>query len=167
MTAAAVAALTVYDMCKAADRWMTIREVRLLEKRGGKSGALRRPGAAAGACRVPAGRPGRLLPAALGHRPLQPALRLLHAGVRRSALLPHGEILSFDEIEGILAAVAGPLGLRGIRVTGGEPLVRGGIVDLVRRLARLPGVEDLSMTTNGAAAAALRRRACAPPGCGA
>ena len=44
MTAAAVAALTVYDMCKAADRWMTIREVRLLEKRGGKSGPVLRPG---------------------------------------------------------------------------------------------------------------------------
>ena len=63
-------------------------------------------------------------------------------------MLPHREILSFDEIEGILDAVAGPLGLRGIRVTGGEPLVRGGIADLVRRLARLPGVDDLSMTTN-------------------
>ena len=44
MTAAAVAALTVYDMCKAVDRWMSIVEVRLLEKRGGKSGTLRRPG---------------------------------------------------------------------------------------------------------------------------
>ena len=44
MTAAAVAALTVYDMCKAVDRWMTIREVRLLEKRGGKSGEVYRPG---------------------------------------------------------------------------------------------------------------------------
>jgi len=44
MTAAAVAALTVYDMCKAADRWMTVREVRLLAKRGGASGDLRRPG---------------------------------------------------------------------------------------------------------------------------
>jgi len=42
--AASVAALTVYDMCKAVDRWMTIRQVRLLEKRGGKSGALRRHG---------------------------------------------------------------------------------------------------------------------------
>jgi cyclic pyranopterin phosphate synthase len=63
-------------------------------------------------------------------------------------LLPHAEILSFDEIEAILAAVAAPLGLRGIRVTGGEPLVRGGVVDLVRRLAALPGVEDLSLTTN-------------------
>jgi cyclic pyranopterin phosphate synthase len=68
------------------------------------------------------------------------------SGIR---LLPHAEILTYDEIEGILAAVAAPLGLRGIRVTGGEPLVRGGIVGLVRRLARLPGVEELSMTTNG------------------
>jgi len=67
------------------------------------------------------------------------------SGIR---ILPHEEILSFDEIEGILAAVAGPLGLLGIRVTGGEPLVRGGIVDLVRRLAGLSGVGDLSMTTN-------------------
>jgi cyclic pyranopterin phosphate synthase len=58
------------------------------------------------------------------------------SGVR---VLPHAEILTFDEIEAIIAAVAGPLGLSGIRVTGGEPLVRGGVVDLVRRLARLPG----------------------------
>jgi GTP 3',8-cyclase len=67
------------------------------------------------------------------------------SGIR---MLPHAEILAFDEIIGILDAVAGPLGLRGIRVTGGEPLVRGGIVDLVRRLALLSGVDDLSMTTN-------------------
>lgn len=40
MTAASVAALTVYDMCKAVDRWMTIDGVRLLEKSGGKSGHL-------------------------------------------------------------------------------------------------------------------------------
>ena len=44
MAAAAVAALTVYDMCKAVDRWMSVREVRLLEKSGGTSGTLRRPG---------------------------------------------------------------------------------------------------------------------------
>jgi cyclic pyranopterin phosphate synthase len=42
LTGAAVAALTIYDMCKAIDRWMTI-EVRLLEKEGGKSGRLVRP----------------------------------------------------------------------------------------------------------------------------
>jgi len=43
MTAAAVAALTVYDMLKAVDRAMTITDLRLLEKSGGKSGAWRRP----------------------------------------------------------------------------------------------------------------------------
>lgn len=43
MTAAATAALTVYDMAKAVDRWMRIGEIRLLEKSGGKSGHLLRP----------------------------------------------------------------------------------------------------------------------------
>ena len=44
MVAASTAALTVYDMCKAVDRWMTVSTVRLLSKEGGKSGPLRRPG---------------------------------------------------------------------------------------------------------------------------
>ena len=43
LTAAAVAALTVYDMCKAADRGIEITELRLLEKSGGKSGTYRAP----------------------------------------------------------------------------------------------------------------------------
>ncbi len=43
ITAAATAALTIYDMCKAVDRWMEITGVRLLEKSGGKSGHVRRP----------------------------------------------------------------------------------------------------------------------------
>ncbi len=46
LVAAAVAALTVYDMCKAADRGMTIDAVRLVHKRGGRSGVYRRPGEA-------------------------------------------------------------------------------------------------------------------------
>jgi len=44
MTAVSVAALTVYDMCKAVDRWISIGSVELLEKSGGKSGHLERPG---------------------------------------------------------------------------------------------------------------------------
>lgn len=43
LVAASTAALTVYDMCKAVDRWMTVEAVQLLEKRGGKSGDLLRP----------------------------------------------------------------------------------------------------------------------------
>lgn len=44
LVAASSAALTVYDMCKAVDRWMTIEAVELVEKRGGKSGDQLRPG---------------------------------------------------------------------------------------------------------------------------
>ena len=44
MTAAAVALLTIYDMCKGVDRGMVIGEVRLMEKRGGRSGTYRREG---------------------------------------------------------------------------------------------------------------------------
>ena len=43
LTAVAVAALTVIDMAKSADRWMTIEDVTLVEKQGGKSGTQRRP----------------------------------------------------------------------------------------------------------------------------
>ena len=55
--------------------------------------------------------------------------------------------LSFDEIERVVAAFA-RLGTSRFRLTGGEPLLRKNVVDLVRRLAALDGVEDLSMTTN-------------------
>jgi cyclic pyranopterin phosphate synthase len=43
ITAVSVAALTIYDMSKAIDRWMTIEEIKLVEKAGGKSGHLQRP----------------------------------------------------------------------------------------------------------------------------
>lgn len=55
--------------------------------------------------------------------------------------------LSFDEIERIIRAFA-QLGTRRIRITGGEPLVRPGISDLAARLAAVPGIEDLSLSTN-------------------
>ena len=55
--------------------------------------------------------------------------------------------LSFDEIERLIGAFA-RLGVSRIRMTGGEPLLRRGIADLSRRIARLPGVNDLSMSTN-------------------
>jgi cyclic pyranopterin phosphate synthase len=60
----------------------------------------------------------------------------------------HDEILRYEEIETIARAAAG-LGIIRIRLTGGEPLARLGVVDLVRMLAQIPGIEDLSMTTNG------------------
>jgi cyclic pyranopterin phosphate synthase len=61
---------------------------------------------------------------------------------------PRQEILRFEEIERFVRAVV-PWGIHRIRVTGGEPLVRRDVATLVRRLARVPGVDDLAMTTNG------------------
>ncbi len=61
---------------------------------------------------------------------------------------PHGAILTFEEITEIVTAAA-RLGVRKVRVTGGEPLVRPGIVSLCRMIAQVPGVEELALTTNG------------------
>ena len=66
----------------------------------------------------------------------------------------HSEMLTLEEIEEI-ARAAVELGVRKLRITGGEPLVRRGAVELCRRLGRIPGVEDLSLTTNGALLAPL------------
>lgn len=63
-------------------------------------------------------------------------------------MLQHDEILSFEEITGI-TRVAVSLGVNKVRVTGGEPLVRKGIVSLVEMLGAIEGISDLSMTTNG------------------
>jgi len=60
----------------------------------------------------------------------------------------HEEILRYEEIEMIVRAAA-ELDISKVRLTGGEPLVRAGIVGLVHKLARIPGVDDLAMTTNG------------------
>ncbi|MDR0382748.1 MAG: GTP 3',8-cyclase MoaA [Spirochaetaceae bacterium] len=60
----------------------------------------------------------------------------------------HGEILSFEEILRVCAAAA-ELGVRKFKVTGGEPLVRRGIVPFVRALKRVAGVGNVTLTTNG------------------
>jgi cyclic pyranopterin phosphate synthase len=62
--------------------------------------------------------------------------------------LPHGEILSYEEMV-LVARTAVSLGIEKIRVTGGEPLVRKGILDFLSRLAGIPGLRQLVLTTNG------------------
>jgi len=62
--------------------------------------------------------------------------------------LSHSDILSYDEIVEV-ASVAVDLGVDKIRITGGEPLIRKGIVDLVKMISGITGVKDLAMTTNG------------------
>jgi len=61
---------------------------------------------------------------------------------------PHSDILRYEELALIIRAAAG-LGICKVRLTGGEPLARLGLVDFVRLIAAIPGIDDLSMTTNG------------------
>jgi len=67
-------------------------------------------------------------------------------------LVPMAEILTYEEI-GEVARVAVSMGLRRLRLTGGEPLARKGLVDLVALLSALPGVEEVALSTNGVALA--------------
>ena len=62
--------------------------------------------------------------------------------------LPHDEVLRTEEIEAVIRAGT-KVGIKKIRLTGGEPLVRKGIRNLVRRVASIPGIDDITMTTNG------------------
>lgn len=63
-------------------------------------------------------------------------------------MLDHKDILSFEEITQIVEEAV-KLGITKVRLTGGEPLVRKGIVHLVSMINNVKGVDDLSMTTNG------------------
>ena len=63
-------------------------------------------------------------------------------------LLRHEDILNFDEIVEV-TRIAVSRGVDKVRITGGEPLVRNGIVDLISMISHINGIKDLSMTTNG------------------
>src|SRR5215472_15797731 len=62
--------------------------------------------------------------------------------------VPREEILDFEEIERFVRIAAG-LGVDKLRITGGEPLLRRDLPTLVKRLAAIPGIRDLALTTNG------------------
>jgi cyclic pyranopterin phosphate synthase len=64
------------------------------------------------------------------------------------ALKSHDDMLTYEEIAAV-AGAAGRMGIRRIRLTGGEPLVRRGVAHLVQMLKALPGIEEVSLTTNG------------------
>jgi cyclic pyranopterin phosphate synthase len=70
--------------------------------------------------------------------------------------LPRRELLTFEEIARVARALV-PLGVDKIRLTGGEPLVRRDLPDLVRMLAAIPGIADIGLTTNGLLLAPLAR----------
>ncbi len=62
--------------------------------------------------------------------------------------LKRSELLSYEEI-GEIVRVMAEMGLRRVRLTGGEPLVRKDLPELVRLLARVPGIDDIALSTNG------------------
>ncbi len=62
--------------------------------------------------------------------------------------MSHDEILRIEDIEKLVRVAAG-IGIKSIRLTGGEPLVRKGIVDLIDAITDIDGIENVSMTTNG------------------
>lgn len=62
--------------------------------------------------------------------------------------LPKNEILSFEEIERLAIAFS-KLGVKKLRITGGEPLLRKGVAGLIDRLNQIPGILDIGLTTNG------------------
>lgn len=59
-----------------------------------------------------------------------------------------GELLSYEELLRVIG-LAVELGIRKVRLTGGEPLVRKNVISFIRRLAELPGLDDIRLTTNG------------------
>jgi len=66
----------------------------------------------------------------------------------RYEFLHRDEILSFEEIERLVGLMV-PLGVRKVRITGGEPLLRHGLHELVRGLKGIDGLDDIALTTNG------------------
>lgn len=71
--------------------------------------------------------------------------------------LPRADILSFEEIRDVVRAAIEIHGIRRFKLTGGEPTVRSGLLDLVAMLGSIDGIDDLSLTTNGQRLADLAR----------
>ncbi|MBO8169261.1 MAG: GTP 3',8-cyclase MoaA [Thermoanaerobacteraceae bacterium] len=70
--------------------------------------------------------------------------------------LAREQVLSLEEIEKLIRAAV-KAGVKRVRLTGGEPLIRRNLVHLVQKVSRLPGLEDLSLTTNGILLAPLAK----------
>jgi cyclic pyranopterin phosphate synthase len=73
------------------------------------------------------------------------------------SLKEHQEIMSFEDIEKVVGVGAG-LGIRKIRLTGGEPLIRRNLPDLVASISRIDSIDDVAITTNGVLFAAVAAR---------
>lgn len=82
---------------------------------------------------------------------------------RGHRFLPQAQLLHFEEIERLVRRLA-PMGVRKLRLTGGEPLLRHDVETLISRLVSIPGIEDLSLTSNGVLLDRARAEALAAAG---
>ncbi len=82
--------------------------------------------------------------------------RCVYCMAKNMTFLPRQQVLTLEELERLAALFVGQ-GVRKIRLTGGEPLIRPGIVGLCRNIAALPGLRELVMTSNGSQLARLAR----------
>ena len=88
-------------------------------------------------------------------------IRCVYCMPENPEFLPRNQLLSFEEIERFVRIVV-PLGIDKIRLTGGEPLVRRELPVLVEKLAAIPGIKDIGLTTNGILLAPLAQRSGMP-----
>ena len=88
-------------------------------------------------------------------------IRCVYCMPENPEFLPRNQLLSFEEIERFVRIVV-PLGIDKIRLTGGEPLVRRELPVLVDKLAAIPGIKDIGLTTNGILLAPLAQRSGMP-----
>lgn len=75
-------------------------------------------------------------------------LRCVYCMAEDMTFLPRQEVLSIEELTSLGQAFVG-LGVTKLRITGGEPLIRRGTIDLLQNLGQLPGLQELCLTTNG------------------
>jgi GTP 3',8-cyclase len=83
-------------------------------------------------------------------------IRCVYCMPEQVEFLPRAALLSFEEIERFVR-IAVTLGINKVRLTGGEPLLRRGITTLVEKLAAIPGLTDIGLTTNGILLAPMAR----------
>jgi len=75
-------------------------------------------------------------------------LRCIYCMAEDMTFLPRSEVLSIEELV-LLGKTLCELGVTKLRITGGEPLIRGGIIELMQELGKIPQLQELCLTTNG------------------